>query len=130
MHIEKNVCSILFKTLTNIKKTKDDSYTQRHEMEKMGIMKELWIMEGTLVKKPLWIFTKKEYRNIVDMITSIWTPRGYGSFFQYKFVDGKIRAKKTHKYHNLLLHILLIVVRGTLTVDIWNIIYMWNKLFQ
>ena len=53
MHIEKNVCSILFKTLTNIKKTKDDSYTQRHEMEKMGIMKELWIMEGTLVKKPL-----------------------------------------------------------------------------
>jgi hypothetical protein len=64
------------------------------------------------------------------VITNIRTPQGYGSSFQYKFIDGKINGMKTHDYHNVLHHILPVAVRGTLTVDIRDIIYRLGKLFR
>jgi hypothetical protein len=102
MHIEKNVCSAMFKTLTNTKGTKANSIAQRLEMERMGIIREFWIKDGEALKKPSWIFTKGEYKEVMDVITKIRTPWGYGSSFQYKFVDGKSTGMKTHDYHNLL----------------------------
>jgi hypothetical protein len=45
-------------------------------------------------------------------------------------VDGKITGIKTHDYHNLLHHILPIAVRGTLTPDVWNIVYRLRKFFR
>jgi hypothetical protein len=45
MHIEKNVCSTLFKTVTNEKGTKANSVEQRQEMEAMGIMQHMWVIE-------------------------------------------------------------------------------------
>jgi hypothetical protein len=130
MHIEKNICSALFKTITNSKGTKADSDAQQLEMERMGIMKDFWITEGQPQKQPIWIFTKKEYKDVVDVIKNLRTPRGYGSSFQYKFVDGKITGMKTHDYHNLLHHILPIAIRGTLTPDIRDIVYRLGKLFR
>lgn len=130
MHIEKNICSALFKTLTNTKGTKADSHAQRREMKNMGIMRDFWITGEHEPKKPTWIFTKSEYRTVIDIITEIRTPREYGSSFQYKFVDGKLSGMKTHDYHNLLHHILPIAVRGTLTADIKDIIYRLGGLFR
>jgi hypothetical protein len=130
MHIEKNVCSALFKTLTNTKGTKADSDAQRYEMEKMGIMREFWIREGEEVKKPSWIFTKGEFKEVMDVIAKIRTPGGYGSSFQYKFVDGKLTGMKTHDYHKLLHHILPIAIWGTLIASIRDIVYRLGSLFR
>ena len=57
-------------------------------------------------------------------------PWGYGSSFQYKFVDGKLTGMKTHDYHNLLHHILPIAVRGTLTAGIRDLVYKLGALFH
>jgi hypothetical protein len=46
------------------------------EMERMGIMKGFWIIEGQPLKQPMWIFIKKKYKEVVDVIKNIWTPRG------------------------------------------------------
>jgi hypothetical protein len=132
MHIEKNVCSTLFKTVTNEKGTKANSVEQRQEMEAMGIMQHMWVIEegvdttGTTVYEAeyaLWVLTKKEFKIMIDLIKNIRTPRGYGSSFQYKFPDYKISGMKTHDYHNLLHHILPIAIRGLLMVGIRQIFY-------
>jgi len=46
MHIEKNVCSSLFKTLKYAKNTKVNSKLQRLKMKNIGIMKDMWIELG------------------------------------------------------------------------------------
>jgi hypothetical protein len=139
MHIEKNVCSALFKTVTNAKGTKANSVEQRQEMEALGILQHLWITEedtertsGTVfgAERAPWVLDKKEFKIMIDLITSIRTPRGYGLSFQYKFPEYKISGMKTHDYHNLLHHILPIAIRGLLTGEIRQIFYHWGGFFR
>jgi hypothetical protein len=139
MHIEKNVCSALFKTITNAKGTKANLVEQRQEMESMGIMQHLWVIEegvegtgGTIfgVEHAPWVLTKKQFKTMIDLIKSIRTPRGYGSSFQYKFPEYKISGMKTHNYHNLLHHILPIAIRGLLTEEIRKKFYRLGAFFR
>jgi hypothetical protein len=139
MHIEKNICSALFKTITNAKGTKANFVEQRQEMEAMGIMQHLWAAEDGMERSGVpvfgarpapWVLTKKEFKVMVDLISSIRTPHGYGSSFQYKFQDYKIVGMKTHDYHNFLHHILPIAIRGLLTPEIREIFYRLEALFR
>ena len=139
MHIEKNICVALFKTITNAKGTKANTVEQRQEMQAMGIMPHLWASSDGLDKDgcPLfksnrapWVLLKSEFKTMVDMIKSIRTPQGYGSSFKYKFPDYKISGMKTHDYHNLLHHLLPVAIRGLLTAPIRQIFYRVGALFR
>jgi hypothetical protein len=139
MHIEKNVCSALFKTITNAKGTKANSVEQRQEMEALGILQHLWVTKedterigGTIFGAECapWVLDKKEFKIMIDLITSIRTPRGYGSSFQYKFPEYKISGMKIHDYHNLLHHILPIAIRELLTGEIRQIFYRLGGFFR
>ncbi len=108
MHIEKNLCSALFKTITNAKGTKANSVEQRLEMECMGIMEHLHAKQSgvdgkgnvvyTSAPAP-WVLTKTDFDLVIDVLKDIKTPRGYGSSWKYKFPDNKISGVKTHDYH-------------------------------
>jgi hypothetical protein len=139
MHIEKNICVTLFKTITNAKGTKANTVEQRQEMQAMAIMPHLWASEDGVDKdgSPLfksnrapWVLLKEEFKIMVDMIKSIRTPRGYGSSFKYKFHGYKISGMKTHDYPNMLHHLLPVAIRRFLTAPIRQIFYCVGALFR
>ena len=139
MHIEKNVCSALFKTITNAKGTKGDSVEQRLEMGAMGIMPHLHVKRSRMDAKgnsiytssaAPWVLSKADFEEVIDILKNIKTPRGYGSSFQYKFPENRISGMKTHDYHNLLHDLLPIAIRGFLTKEIREIIYRLGAFFR
>lgn len=141
MHVEKNVAAAIFKTFSNCKGTKSDSPSVRHAMEDLELygMYDMWPVKAGLTSKGKqkysypetnWIWSTEQYDQVIDLITSIKTPTGYGSNFYNKFNKRKIIGMKTHDYHNLLHHILPIVVRGTLTEGIRDIVYRLGKIFR
>lgn len=130
MHIEKNVSASLLKILSNAKGTKADSQDLRDEMKELGIMPHLWREDGSLDRVPEWIFTKSEFKNVVEVLQNIRTPSGFGSSFRYNFNDKKIVGMKTHDYHNLLQYLLVVAVRGTLTKSICDMIFRLGRLFR
>lgn len=112
---------------------------QRQEMEALGILQHLWIIEEDMERTSgivfggecaPWVLDKKEIKFMIDLITSIRTPRGYGSSFQYKFLEYKTLGMKTHDYHNLLHHILPIAIRGLLMGEIRQIFYHLGGFFR
>jgi hypothetical protein len=114
MHIEKNICAALLKTFSNCKGTKSDGIKVRRAMKELN-----WVgME---------YYWTDEWDAIIEELSSIGTPTGYGSSLQYKFNDRKLVGFKTHDYHNMLHDILPIAVRGTLTAEIRDIVYRLDK---
>jgi hypothetical protein len=73
------------------------------------------------------VWTTEEWDEIIEDLSNIRTPTGYGSSLRYKFNDRKLVGFKTHDYHNILHNILPIAVRGTLTADIRDIVYRLGK---
>jgi len=130
MHIEKNVCSSLFKTLTNAKGTKADSESQLAKMKNMGIMKDMWIESNSAPPPAPWIFTKNEFAQVISVLQSTRTPKNYRSSFEYKFVDNKITSMKTHDYHNLLHDLLPSAVRDALNKKLRSIVYRLGEVFR
>jgi hypothetical protein len=129
MHIEKNLCAALVKTFSNCKGTKADGIKVRHAMQELNWvgMQKIWPDEEGAFEDASWVWTTEEWDNIIEDLTNIRTPTGYGSSLRYKFNDRKLVGFKTHDYHNLLHDILPIAVRGTLTADIKDIIYRLGK---
>ena len=78
--------------------------------------------------KAPWRWTNDEFNNLVDTITKIRTPTGYGSSFKRKFTtERKVVGIKTHDWHNLLQDFLPVAVWGTLTADVQKTIYrLWQ----
>jgi len=65
-------------------------------MKKMEIMKDMWIQPRITLPPTLWIFTKNEFKEVIDVLQTSRTPKNYKSLFEYKFVDNKIIGMKTH----------------------------------
>jgi hypothetical protein len=129
MHIEKNICAALLKTFSNCKGTKSDGIKVRRAMKELNWvgMEYYWPdVEGEF-KDASWVWSTDEWDAIIEELSSIGTPTGYGSSLQYKFNDRKLVGFKTHDYHNMLHDILPIAVRGTLTAEIRDIVYRLDK---
>lgn len=128
MHIEKNVATCLFKTFSNASGTKADSLNLRRQLKEMKMMDDLWAQDAGLDERgnkkwmfarAPWIWTSSQYDLVIEIISSIRAPTGYGSSFSTKFsTDRKVVGMKSHDCHILLHDILPIVVRGTLTKEI------------
>ena len=81
--------------------------------------------------KAPWRWTNDEFDDIVDTITKIRTPTGYGSSFKRKLtVEWKVVGMKTHDWHNLLQDFLLVAVWGTLIPDVRETIYRFGQFFR
>lgn len=140
MHIEKNVAACLFKTFSNASGTKADSLNLRRQLKEMKMMDDLWAQDAGLDERgnrkwmfarAPWIWTSSQYDLVIEIISSIRAPTGYGSSFSTKFsTDRKVVGMKSHDYHNLLQDILPIVVRGTLTKEIRDVVYRLSSLFR
>jgi hypothetical protein len=92
-------------------------------------MQEFWPNENGAYASPSWVWSTVEWDRIIQIMSSIRTPTGYGASLRYKFNDRKLVGFKTHDYYNLLHDILPIVVRGTLTAPIRSIVYRLGKFF-
>jgi hypothetical protein len=90
-------------------------------------MQKNWPNEDSAFQEASWVWTTEEWDNIIEDLTNIRTPTCYGSSLRYKFSDRKLVGFKMHNYHNLLLDILPIVVRGSLTANIRDIVYRLGK---
>jgi hypothetical protein len=140
MHIEKNICAALVKTFSNCKGTKADGLPVREAMKELNWvgMQRFWPEEDGTYADLAWVWSTEEWDRIIHIISNIQTPTGYGASFCYKFNNRKLVGFKTHDYHNLLHDILPIVVRGTLTPAIRDIVYRigqeylpcWNFCFS
>ena len=129
MHIKKNIYAALVKTFSNCKGTKSDGIKVRQALQELNWveMQRYWPKEDRTYKDASWVWTTKEWNEIIKDLSNIRTPTGYGSSLRYKFNNRKLVGFKTHDYHNLMHDILPIVVRGTFTVDIRDIVYRLGK---
>ena len=90
-------------------------------------MQRFWLLQDGTLPPASWVWSTEEWDKIIETISGIRTPTGYGASFRYKFNNRKLVGFKTHDYHNLLHDILPIVVRGTLTPGIRDIVYRLGK---
>jgi hypothetical protein len=129
MHIEKNVCAALLKTFSNCKGTRSDGIKVHRAMQELNWvgMEQYWPDGEANYQDAPWVWTTAEWDEIIDDISNIQTPTGYGSSLRYKFNDRKLVGFKTHDYHNLLHDILSIAVWGTLTSEVQDIVYQLDK---
>jgi hypothetical protein len=81
MHIEKNVCKSLLRTLLNInKKTRDHKHAQP-DIKKMGIMPELWL-DDSVKRTELHISCitqSKHEKEFCWLLKNVKVPSGYST---------------------------------------------------
>ena len=115
MHVEKNVCDSVIKTLLNIQgKTKDDLNT-RQDLADMGIRSQLHPRsDGKKIYLPSACHTlsKKEKISFCPCLRRVKVPQGYSSniksFVQLK--ELKLLGLKSHDCHVLMQQLLVVAI--------------------
>jgi hypothetical protein len=108
MHVEKNVCEILLRTLPNTNgKTRDHGHAQA-DLKKIGIRPELWIDDSVKVMElPTSCITlsKHEKKEFCVFLKNVKVSSGYSMNVSrlISFLDLKVATVvKSHDYHILL----------------------------
>jgi hypothetical protein len=106
MHVEKNVCKSLLRTLFKTdRKTRDHGHA-RANLKKMGIRPELWLddsVKGTELSKTCITLSKHE--EFYGFLKNVKVPFGYLTNVSrlISFLDLKVALDmKSHDYHILL----------------------------
>jgi hypothetical protein len=119
MHIEKNVCERLLRTLLNTDgKTRDHGHA-RVDLKKMGIMPELWLDDSVKgIELPTSCITLSKHENeFCGFLKNLKVRSGYLTNVSrlISFSDLKVSpGVKSHDYHVLLTQMI--------AVGIWNIL--------
>jgi hypothetical protein len=120
MHVEKNVCEILLRTLLNTNgKTRDHGHAQAN-LKKMEIRPELWIddsVKGIELPTSCITLLKHEKKEFCGFLKNVKVPSGYTMNISrfISFLDLKLAPSvKSHDYHGLLTQMI--------AVGIWNIL--------
>jgi hypothetical protein len=80
MHIEKNVCESLVRTLLNTPKKTRDHGDARVDLKIMGIRSELWLdesLKGTELPTSCITLTKNKKKEFCGFLESLNVPSGY-----------------------------------------------------
>jgi hypothetical protein len=107
MHVEKNVCESLFRTLLNTGgETRDHGHAQA-DLKKMGIMSELWLddsVKGMKLPTSCITFSKHE-KEFCGFLKNVKVSSDYSMnvLRLILFLDLKVAPSvKSHDYHVLL----------------------------
>jgi hypothetical protein len=110
MHIEVNVAKNLLAHLYGV----NDSITQRHGAQEVGMLRSCWItVDGS---KPVasWVLPKDVLRRMNGMICNMKFPSHYGAGFRGCTTSESCIPPiglKSHDYHKLMQHVLPVVLR-------------------
>jgi hypothetical protein len=108
MHIEKNICESLVRTLFGHKNT----IKVCRDMEVEGIQQHLWLTQHPnnqhKILKPQapYVLTIDELNTFSSRSSSLKVPINYGASLPKHVVDKKLGSMKTHDYHLLMQQLL------------------------
>jgi hypothetical protein len=119
MHIKKNVCERLLRTLLNTNKKIRDHEHARADIKKMGIRPELWHIDSVKgMKLPTSCITlSKHEKEFCGFLKNVKVPSGYLMNISrlISFPDLKVApGVQSHDYHVLLTQMI--------AIGIWNIL--------
>jgi hypothetical protein len=137
MHIEKNVCEILLRTLLSTdRKTRDHGHA-RADLKK-GIRPELWLddsVKGT--ELPTSCITLSKHEEFCGFLKNVKVPSSYSMSISrlISFLDLKVApGMKSHDYHVLLTQMITIGIQNILPVNVWeaimNFCFFFNAIGQ
>jgi hypothetical protein len=139
MHVEKNVCEILFWTLLNMDgKTRDHGHAQA-DLKKMGIRLELCLDDSVKGMKlsTSCITLLKHEKEFCGFLKNIKVPSGYSMNVSRLILlpDLKVAPDiKSHDYHVLLMHMIAARIWNILPVNvreaIMNFCFFFNAVGQ
>ncbi|KAM3332499.1 hypothetical protein ACQJBY_027972 [Aegilops geniculata] len=134
MHIEKNICESLFRTLLNIDGKSKDTLKARKDLEDMNIRADLHLNDtgSSIEKHHAWYtLTRDEKLEFLQFLESICFPDGFAANISKGISkDGKITGLTTHDYHILIQRILPIGMRGFLHKDICDALLQLGSFFR
>jgi hypothetical protein len=123
MHVEKNVCESLLRTLLNInRKTRDHEHAWA-DLKKMGIRHELCLddlVKGTELPTSCITLLKHE-KEFCGFLKNVKVSSGYSTNVSklISFPDLKVAPDvKSHDYHVLLMQMIAVGIRNILLVNI------------
>jgi hypothetical protein len=140
MHIEKNVCESLLKTLPNTDgKTRDHGHAWL-DLKKMGIRLELWLddsVKGTELPTSCITLSKHEKKEFCGFLKNVKVPSDYSMNISrlISFPDLKVASGvKSHDYHVLLTQMITVGIQNILPVNvrdaIMNFCFFFNAIGQ
>ncbi|XP_058776970.1 uncharacterized protein LOC131651323 [Vicia villosa] len=108
MHVEKNVCDIVIRTLLNIQGKTRDGINARLDLGVMG--------NKTYLPPACYTLSKKEKTSFCECLESIKVPHGYSSNVKrlVSVKDLKLVGLKSHDCHVLMQQLLTVAIRGIL----------------
>jgi hypothetical protein len=140
MHIEKNVCKSLLRTLLNTdRKTRDHGHAQAN-LKKMGIRPELWpndSVKGIELLTTCITLSKHERKEFCGFLKNVKVPSGYSMNVSrlISFSDLKVAPSvKSHDYHVFLTQMIVVENRNILPVNVQeaiiNFCFFFNAIGQ
>jgi hypothetical protein len=127
MHVEKNVCGSLLRTLLNMDGKSRDHGHARADLKKMGIRPELWFDDSVKeTELPTSCITlSKHEKEFCGLLKNVKVPSGYSMNISrlISFPDLKVApGVKSHDYHVLLTQMIVIGIRNILPINVWEAI--------
>lgn len=121
MHVEKNVCEIIFRTLLDVKGKSKDGKKSRDDLQKMGLRKSLCPkVKGQKIFLPPAPHTlsKKEKQTLCHVLFMLKVPDGYKSNPKnhISMEDLKFHGMKGHDYDVLMQQLLPVPLRHVLPI--------------
>jgi hypothetical protein len=124
MHVEMNMCERLLGTLLNTDgKTRDHGHAQAN-LEKMGIMHELWLDDSVKgIELPTLCITRSKYekKEFCGFLKNVKVPSDYSTNVSklISFPDLNVApGVKSHDFHVLLMQMIAIGIQNILPVNI------------
>ncbi|GKB24131.1 putative reverse transcriptase domain-containing protein [Tanacetum coccineum] len=107
MHVEKNVCESLVRTLLNVPGKTKDGMNARLDLAELGIKPELFARQEedkTTLPPAGYTLTNAEKDIFCETLSNIRVPQGYCSNFSslVSLKDRKLIGLKSHDYHMLM----------------------------
>lgn len=120
MHVDKNVCDSVIKTLLNIQDNINDSKNACLDMVDMNIRQELTSKEITYFPLACHTLSRKERKKNCECLHGIKVSQGYSSNVKKRLSvkDHKLIGLKSHDCHDLMQQLLSMTICGILSKNI------------
>ena len=119
MHIEKNVCESIIRTVLNILGKTNDGVMFQLDLLKMGLRPNLtprFGLKRTYLSPACYTISRKDKKIVLQTLANLKVPKGYCSNFRnlVSMEELKLSGLKSHDYHALMQQLLPIVIRSVL----------------
>ena len=119
MHIEKNVCESIIRTVLNIPGKINDGVNSRLDLLEMSLRPGLAPMFGlkrTYLPLACYTLSRKEKKIVLQTLADLKVPEGYCSNFRnlVSIEELKLNGLKSYDYHAFMQQLLPVAIRSVL----------------